>query len=67
MPRSQDPYDLNRFVEAQASNYADALAELRADNKQTHWSWYVFPQIRGLGSSPMSVRYAISSKAEASA
>ena len=67
MPRNQDPYDLNRFVEAQASNYDDALAELRAGNKETHWSWYVFPQIRGLGSSPMSVRYAISSKAEASA
>jgi uncharacterized protein (DUF1810 family) len=67
MPRSQDPYDLHRFVEAQASNYIDALAELRAGSKQTHWSWYVFPQIRGLGSSPMSARYAISSKAEASA
>ena len=63
----QDPYNLNRFVEAQASNFADALAELRAGCKETHWSWYVFPQIRGLGSSPASVRYAISSKAEASA
>jgi len=67
MPRNQDPYNLHRFVEAQASNYDEALAELRAGNKQTHWSWYVFPQIRGLGSSPMSVRYAISSKPEASA
>ena len=67
MPRNQDPFNLNRFVEAQASNYDNALAELRAGNKETHWSWYVFPQIRGLGSSPMSVRYAISSKAEASA
>jgi len=62
-----DPYDLNRFVEAQASNYDNALAELRAGNKESHWSWYVFPQIRGLGSSPMSVRYAIQSIAEASA
>jgi uncharacterized protein (DUF1810 family) len=65
--RSQDPFDLDRFVQAQASNYDEALAELRAGHKQTHWSWYIFPQVRGLGSSPMSVRYAISSKAEASA
>jgi len=63
----QDPYNFNRFVEAQASNYDEALAELRAGRKHTHWSWYIFPQIRGLGSSPMSVRYAISSKAEAAA
>jgi uncharacterized protein (DUF1810 family) len=67
MVRNQDPFNLNRFVEAQASNYDEALAELRAGHKQTHWSWYVFPQVRGLGSSPASVRYAISSKAEASA
>jgi len=64
---NQDPFKLQRFVEAQASNYHDALAELRAGRKHTHWSWYVFPQIRGLGSSAMSVRYAITSKAEASA
>jgi uncharacterized protein (DUF1810 family) len=67
MMSKQDPYNLNRFVEAQASNYDEALAELRAGHKQTHWSWYVFPQVRGLGSSAMSVRYAIGSKAEASA
>jgi uncharacterized protein (DUF1810 family) len=65
MPRNQDPYNLNRFVEAQAENYDDARAELRAGRKSTHWSWYVFPQIHGLGSSPMSVRYAIGSVAEA--
>ena len=59
-----DPYHLDRFIEAQASNYGDALAELRSGSKQTHWSWYVFPQIRGLGSSAMSVRYAIGSMAE---
>jgi uncharacterized protein (DUF1810 family) len=63
--RNHDPYDLNRFVEAQASNYSDALAELRDATKRTHWSWYIFPQIRGLGSSPTSVRFAISSLAEA--
>ena len=62
-----DPYNLDRFVDAQASNYDDALAELRAGQKQTHWSWYVFPQVRGLGSSPASVRYAIGSIAEATA
>ena len=67
MTRSQDPFNLDRFVDAQAANYEDALAEMRAGHKQTHWSWYVFPQIRGLGSSPMSVRYAISSLAEARA
>jgi uncharacterized protein (DUF1810 family) len=65
--RVQDPYDLDRFVEAQAVNYGDALAELRAGRKRTHWSWYVLPQIRGLGSSPMSVRYAISGLEEARA
>jgi uncharacterized protein (DUF1810 family) len=64
--KSQDPYNLNRFVEAQSLNYQEALAELRAGNKQSHWSWYVFPQVRGLGASPMSVRYAIGSVAEAS-
>jgi uncharacterized protein (DUF1810 family) len=56
-----DPCDLGRFVEAQAVNYRDALSELRAGRKRTHWSWYVFPQIRGLGFSALSVRYAIGS------
>ncbi len=64
---SPDSYDLHRFVEAQESNYLQALAELRAGRKQSHWSWYVLPQIRGMGSSSMSVRYAISSLAEAKA
>ena len=62
-----DPYDLQRFVDAQAANYADAIAELRAGRKRTHWSWYVLPQIRGLGTSPMSVRYALSGQPEAKA
>lgn len=65
LPR--DPYDLERFVAAQAFNYADAQAELAAGRKQTHWSWYVFPQMRGLGFSAMSVRYAISGLDEARA
>ena len=67
MPPPDDPFGLHRFVEAQSVNYADALAELRAGHKRTHWSWYVFPQLRGLGSSAMSVRYAIASLAEAGA
>jgi uncharacterized protein (DUF1810 family) len=62
-----EPFDLDRFVHAQEENYSDALAELRAGRKRTHWSWYVFPQLHGLGSSDMSVRYAISGLPEAKA
>jgi uncharacterized protein (DUF1810 family) len=62
-----DRYDLRRFVEAQAGVYEQACAELRAGRKQSHWMWFVFPQIRGLGSSEMAVRYAISSLEEARA
>ena len=62
-----DPYDLQRFVDAQHGTYAQALAELRAGRKHFHWIWYVFPQIAGLGFSAMSVRYAIASLAEARA
>jgi uncharacterized protein (DUF1810 family) len=65
--RTQDPFDLERFVKAQSTNYREALAELRAGRKHTHWSWYVLPQVRGLGTSEMSVRYAISGTAEARA
>lgn len=64
---SRDTFDLDRFVQAQQDNYADALSELRAGRKRTHWSWYVLPQLRGLGSSAMSVRYAISGLPEAKA
>ena len=60
METNSDPFDLQRFVRAQEANYDDALAEIKAGRKRTHWSWYVFPQVAGLGSSPMSVRYAIS-------
>jgi uncharacterized protein (DUF1810 family) len=64
-----DPYDLHRFVAAQGSGgtYQRAVAELRAGRKTGHWMWFVFPQIAGLGSSPMSRTYAISSLAEAKA
>jgi uncharacterized protein (DUF1810 family) len=66
---SDDPYRLQRFVDAQedAAIYARALGELRAGRKQSHWIWFVFPQIAGLGSSPMSHAYAIRSLAEARA
>ena len=62
-----DPHDLDRFVRAQAPDYARALSELRAGRKQTHWMWYVFPQIEGLGESAMSRRYSIKGVAEARA
>ena len=64
-----DPYDLQRFVAAQneGGTYGRALAELRAGRKTSHWMWFVFPQIAGLGSSPMAQRYAISSLDEARA
>jgi uncharacterized protein (DUF1810 family) len=61
------PFDLKRFVDAQAGVYATALAELRAGHKRTHWMWFVFPQIAGLGLSPTAQRYAIASLDEARA
>jgi len=64
---SDDPHDLNRFVEAQAETYAEALAELRAGDKRSHWMWYIFPQVAGLGFSSMAQRYAVRSRAEAEA
>lgn len=66
---SEDRFNLRRFVEAQddAAIYARALTELRAGRKQSHWIWFVFPQIAGLGSSPMSHAYAIRSIDEARA
>lgn len=62
-----DPFHLQRFVAAQAATYAQALAELKRGEKQTHWMWFVFPQIAGLGSSPTAQRYAIGSLDEARA
>lgn len=64
---SADPFDLQRFVDAQARNYADAIDELRAGEKRSHWMWYVFPQYAGLGRSPMARQYAIGSLDEARA
>jgi uncharacterized protein (DUF1810 family) len=62
-----DPYDLARFVAAQRSTYDQALAELTAGHKRSHWMWFVFPQIAGLGFSAMAQRYAIGSLDEARA
>lgn len=62
-----DPYDLARFLAAQDRHYAQVLTELRGGRKTSHWMWYIFPQIRGLGSSETSRFYAISSLAEAKA
>ena len=62
-----DPYNLQRFVDAQKPIYADVLDELAHGQKRSHWMWFVFPQIQGLGTSPMAQRFAISSLAEAEA
>ena len=62
-----DPFALNRFVTAQAPVFAAALDELKAGRKQSHWMWFVFPQLRGLGHSAMAEFYGISSLAEARA
>lgn len=60
-------FDLQRFVDAQAPVYRSVVAELRGGRKRSHWMWFVFPQLLGLGSSPMAVRYGISSLDEARA
>lgn len=64
---ADDPFELERFVEAQKLTYARALAEIRAGRKESHWMWYIFPQFDGLGFSPMAERYAIKSLDEARA
>lgn len=62
-----DPYDLQRFLEAQEDVYPQALAELRAGRKESHWMWFVLPQPRGLGSSAMSEYFGLTSLEEARA
>ena len=62
-----EPLDLQRFVDAQTHTYDQALAELRAGQKRTHWMWFVFPQIAGLGRSGMAQRFAIRDLDEARA
>ena len=62
-----DPFNLRRFVKAQDPVYSRVLAELRHGEKRSHWMWFVFPQIQGLGSSPLAECYAIASLEEARA
>jgi uncharacterized protein (DUF1810 family) len=62
-----DPYNLQRFVEAQEPVYERVRAELRNGRKESHWMWFIFPQIEGLGSSPMARKFAIASRGEAQA
>lgn len=59
------PYDLQRFVDAQQDHYEQALKELRSGRKHSHWMWFIFPQLQGLGRSAMAQRYAISGRDEA--
>jgi uncharacterized protein (DUF1810 family) len=62
-----DPYNLRRFIEAQDDDFDTALEELRAGSKESHWMWFIFPQLAGLGRSPTAQYYAISSLDEARA
>ena len=62
-----DPFDLDRFVRAQSDAHAIALAEICRGEKRSHWMWYIFPQLAGLGHSAMAKRYAIGSIEEARA
>ncbi|OBI99084.1 DUF1810 domain-containing protein [Mycobacterium asiaticum] len=64
---ARDAFDLKRFVDAQNRVYDDVVQELRAGRKRSHWMWFVFPQLRGLGSSPTADHYGISSLEEARA
>jgi uncharacterized protein (DUF1810 family) len=65
--RVDDPYDLGRFIEAQQPLYARVCAELAGGHKRSHWIWFIFPQLAGLGSSAMAQRYALGSLDEARA
>jgi len=67
MAATNDPFDLQRFVDAQDRIYDTVVDELTAGRKRSHWMWFIFPQLRGLGSSPTAVRFAISSVDEARA
>jgi len=62
-----DPHNLQRFLDTQAPIYPEVLTELRNQRKTTHWIWFIFPQIQGLGLSPISQRFAIQSLDEATA
>ncbi len=60
-----DPYNLQRFVDAQNPVYERVRRELRAGRKETHWMWFIFPQLQGLGQSEMAIEFGISSRQEA--
>ena len=64
---SSDPFDLARFLAAQANSFETALAELRAGEKRSHWMWFIFPQLKGLGRSPTAIHYGLASLGEARA
>lgn len=66
-PGANDPYNLRRFVDAQTSTYQRVLTELSAGQKQGHWIWFIFPQLKGLGMSATSQEFGISSLDEAKA
>jgi uncharacterized protein (DUF1810 family) len=59
---AEDKFDLNRFVQAQEAVYPRALTEIKRGRKQSHWMWFIFPQLAGLGHSAMAQRFAIASK-----
>uniref|UniRef100_UPI0009E18FA7 DUF1810 domain-containing protein n=1 Tax=Mycobacterium sp. UM_Kg27 TaxID=1545693 RepID=UPI0009E18FA7 len=67
MAGTSDPFGLQRFVDAQAGVYDTVLGELRAGRKRSHWMWFIFPQLSGLGASAMAERFGIASPAEARA
>jgi uncharacterized protein (DUF1810 family) len=67
MTSRTDPYGLQRFVDAQSTVYSSVTEELSDGRKRTHWMWFIFPQIAGLGFSAMTQRFAIGSKGEAEA
>lgn len=67
MTDMSDPHNLQRFVQAQNTDIEQVKKELESGRKKTHWMWYVFPQVAGLGKSQMSMRYAIKSREEAEA
>lgn len=66
-PSPEDPHGLERFEKAQSECYGTALAEIKSGKKRTHWMWFVFPQLSGLGFSPTSQYYAIRGRSEAEA
>jgi uncharacterized protein (DUF1810 family) len=67
MAADGDPFDLQRFVDAQDHVYDTVLRELRDGRKRSHWIWFIFPQLRGLGRSPTAIHYGIASRDEAAA